>query len=178
MIVMHYRFTLPADYPMTTIEQRIRLNGARLNGFPGLIAKAFLYARRDDEELAVAENRYAPLYFWQDASAMQRFLQSAGFQRLVDDFGWPVIESWLALNADGMPDNLDQARFIALRRWPIAPHSCLADLASETGFCAWDVSRWQGVTVTASAGRPAGEQDVYRIGYLARGTAASGDQTG
>lgn len=178
MIVMHYRFTLPADYPMTAIEQRIRLNGARLNGFPGLIAKAYLYARLDDDELAVAENRYAPLYFWQAAPAMQRFLQSAGFQRLVHDFGWPVIESWLALNGDAMPDSLDQARFITLRRWAIAPHSNLADLAKNTGFSAWDVSRWQGVTVTASAGRPAGEQDVYRIGYLARGAAASGDQTG
>ncbi|MEL7696657.1 MULTISPECIES: DUF4865 family protein [Pantoea] len=49
MIVMHYRFTLSADYPMATIEQRIRLNGARLDGFPGLIAKAYLYARLDDD---------------------------------------------------------------------------------------------------------------------------------
>ncbi|MBN9931408.1 DUF4865 family protein, partial [Pantoea agglomerans] len=27
MIIMHYRFTLPADYDMGIIEQRICLNG-------------------------------------------------------------------------------------------------------------------------------------------------------
>jgi len=178
MIVMHYRFTLPADYPMATIEQRIRLNGARLDGFPGLIAKAYLYARLDDDQLAVAENRYAPLYFWQHASALQRFLQSAGFQRLVDDFGWPVIENWLALNGDTLPASLDQACFITLRRWPIVPHSNLADLAQHTGFSAWDVSRWQGLSVTASAVPSADEPEVYRIGYLAHGAVASGDQRG
>ncbi|MEG9486556.1 MAG: DUF4865 family protein [Pantoea brenneri] len=79
MIVMHYRFTLPADYPMATIEQRIRLNGARLDGFPGLIAKAYLYARLDDDQLAVAENRYAPLYFWQHASACSNSCKARAF---------------------------------------------------------------------------------------------------
>lgn len=35
MIIMHYRFTLPADYDMGIIEQRISLNGARLMAFQG-----------------------------------------------------------------------------------------------------------------------------------------------
>ncbi|WP_233600729.1 DUF4865 family protein [Pantoea agglomerans] len=94
MIIMHYRFTLPADYDMGIIEQRISLNGARLDGFPGLVAKAYLYTCRDDD--GQNENRYAPLYFWREASGMQRFLQSPGFATLVRDFGWPIIESWLA----------------------------------------------------------------------------------
>jgi hypothetical protein len=33
MIVMQYRFTLPADYDMAVIETRIRENGAKLDGF-------------------------------------------------------------------------------------------------------------------------------------------------
>ncbi|CAK6500361.1 hypothetical protein PANPA_00247 (plasmid) [Pantoea sp. Nvir] len=37
MILMHYRFTLPADYDMAIIERRIAENGARLDGFPDLI---------------------------------------------------------------------------------------------------------------------------------------------
>ena len=37
MIVMQYRFTLPADYDMAVIETRIRENGAKLDGFPGLL---------------------------------------------------------------------------------------------------------------------------------------------
>lgn len=171
MIIMHYRFTLPADYDMGIIEQRISLNGARLDGFPGLVAKAYLYTCRDDD--GQNENRYAPLYFWREASGMQRFLQSPGFATLVRDFGWPIIESWLALEGQTHMPDLADARFITLNRWTIPPHSDLTTLLVTTGISAWDVSRWQGVDVNASHQRSAGEQEVYRIGYVARGAAAA-----
>ncbi|THB84958.1 DUF4865 family protein [Pantoea allii] len=171
MIIMHYRFTLPADYDMSIIEQRIRLNGARLDGFPGLVAKAYLYACR--EEGGPHENRYAPLYFWREARDMQRFLQSPGFATLVRDFGWPIIESWLTLEAQTPLRNLAEARFMTLNRWMIPAHSDLAILPEKAGFSAWDVTRWQGVNIDASQQRPSGEQEVYRIGYLARGSAAA-----
>jgi len=170
MIIMHYRFTLPADYDMGIIVQRIRLNGARMDDFPGLVAKAYLYACREDD--GASENRYAPLYFWQGAKDMQRFLQSPGFATLVRDFGWPVIESWLALEGQTHLSDLAEAHFMTLNRWTIAPHSDLAALPVTKGFSAWDVSRWQGINVNASQQRPCGEQEVYRIGYLARGSAA------
>lgn len=171
MIIMHYRFTLPADYDMGIIEQRIRLNGARLDGFPGLVAKAYLYACREDG--GPNENRYAPIYFWREASAMQRFLQSPGFATLVRDFGWPIIESWLALERQTHIPNLAEARFMTLNRWTILPHSDLAALPVTAGFSAWDVTRWQGVNIGASQQRSSGEQELYRIGYLARGAAAA-----
>lgn len=171
MIVMHYRFTLPADYDMGIIEHRIRENGARLDGFPGLIAKAYLCARR--EEGGLGENRYAPIYFWQEARAMQRFLQTPGFAALVRDFGWPTPECWLASEDQAPIPDLAEARFMTLDRWTIAPHTDLTALPERSGFSAWDVTRWQGITLRASSQRPAGEQEVYRIGYLARGAAAS-----
>ena len=95
MIVMQYRFTLPADYDMAVIETRIRENGAKLDGFPGLLVKAYLFSRREDAHCA--ENRYAPLYVWRNPEAMARFLQSSGFKKLTEDFGWPQIDTWLAL---------------------------------------------------------------------------------
>ena len=52
MIVMQYRFTLPADYDMAVIETRIRENGAKLDGFPGLLIKAYLFSRREDAHCA------------------------------------------------------------------------------------------------------------------------------
>ncbi|MDH2067156.1 DUF4865 family protein [Pantoea sp. GD03673] len=171
MIIMHYRFTLPADYDMGIIAQRISLNGARLDGFPGLVAKAYLYACR--EEGGLNENRYAPLYFWREASGMQRFLQSPGFMKLVRDFGWPIIESWLAFDEQTHITDLAEARFMALHRWTISPHTHLATLPMTTGFSAWDVTRWQGLTVSASRQPSASGPEVYRIGYLARGAAAS-----
>jgi hypothetical protein len=63
MIVMQYRFTLPADYDMAVIETRIRENGAKLerrelrlavcNGAiePPLISGPFKVA---DQPLAIA----------------------------------------------------------------------------------------------------------------------------
>lgn len=171
MIIMHYRFTLPADYDMGVIEQRIRLNGARLDGFPGLVAKAYLYACREDG--GPNENRYAPIYFWRDASGMQRFLQSPGFATLVRDFGWPIIESWLALEGQTSLPNLAEARFMTLNRWTIPPHSDLAALPGTAGLSAWDLTRWQGVNIDASQQWPSGDQEVYRIVYLARGSAAA-----
>jgi hypothetical protein len=84
---------------MALIEQRIASNGARLDGFPGLLFKAYLYSRQDDEALPGRENRYAPFYVWHSAEAMHRFLASEGFAALTRHFGWPRIETWHLLQA-------------------------------------------------------------------------------
>lgn len=95
MIVMQYSFTLPADYDMAIIERRIRDNGARLDDYPGLVFKVYLYARHDDAQQPSHENLYAPLYVWQDADSMRRFFSSAGFAALTQAYGWPTVDTWL-----------------------------------------------------------------------------------
>lgn len=149
MIVMQYRFTLPADYDMAIVENRIAENGAKLDGFAGLLFKAYLVSRREDEY--TEENRYAPLYVWEDAGAMARFLQSQGFRKLTQDFGWPQIDTWLSID-----------------RQPIAAHSDLSALAMHAPLCAWDVSRWQLLQVEFGDAPQAGIEN-YRIGYVASG---------
>ena len=172
MIAMHYRFTLPADYDMAQIEQRIASNCARLDGFPGLLFKAYLYSRQDDAALPGQENRYAPFYVWQSAEAMRSFIVSDGFAALTKQFGWPHIETWHLLTAPQMED-LEQARVAILRRTPIAPHSSLAELRTGAMVSGWDLSRWQWLEVDLLASLPqaipAGA-DAYRIGYLAKGS--------
>ena len=172
MIAMHYRFTLPADYDMALIEQRIASNGARLDGFPGLLFKAYLYSRQDDGALPGQENRYAPFYVWHSAEAMHRFLASEGFAALTRHFGWPHIETWQLLSAPQM-EELEQARVAILRRTPIAPHSSLAELHTGAMLSGWDLSRWQWLEVELLASLPqaipAGA-DAYHIGYLAKGS--------
>lgn len=164
MILMHYRFTLPADYDMRIIERRIAENGAKLDGFPDLIFKAYLYARRDEGAKA---NSYAPLYLWRDSAGMIRFLQSAGFARLTQAFGWPVIQSWLGVKTPPMA-TLRDARFAALRHRPIAPYSDLAALNLEAALVGWDISAQSLLQVDLAADkRLPGE--CYRIGYLALG---------
>ena len=171
MIAMHYRFTLPADYDMGLIEARIASNGARLDGFPGLLFKAYLYGRHDEAALPCRENRYAPFYVWQSAEAMRSFIVSEGFAALTRHFGWPHIETWHLLSAPQMED-LEQARVAILRRSPIAPHSSLAELRTGAMLSGWDLSRWQWLEVdllpSLPQAIPAGA-DAYHIGYLAKG---------
>lgn len=162
MIVMHYRFTLPADYDMSIIGRRIAENGAKLNGFAGLLFKAYLVARR--HEAGAEENRYAPLYVWKDAGAMARFLQSAGFRTLTQDFGWPQIETWLALRLPET-EEVRNAAWLSITRQPIPPHSDLAALVNRQ-LCAWDVSRWQRLQVDVGDAPQAGKEN-YRIAYVA-----------
>ncbi|AHE51019.1 hypothetical protein AH4AK4_3598 [Aeromonas hydrophila 4AK4] len=172
MIAMHYRFTLPADYDMALIEQRIASNGARLDGFPGLLFKAYLYGRHDEAALPCRENRYAPFYVWQCAEAMRSFIVSEGFAALTRQFGWPHIETWHLLSAPQM-EELEQARVAILRRTPIVPHSSLAELRTGAMLSGWDLSRWQWLEVDLLPSlpqvMPAGA-DAYHIGYLAKGS--------
>ncbi|ORM65360.1 DUF4865 domain-containing protein [Pantoea rodasii] len=165
MIVMQYRFTLPADYDMSIIDTRIKQNGAKLDGFPGLLFKAYLVSRIGDAHCD--ENRYAPLYLWKNADAMANFLQSPAFEKLTQDFGWPLIDNWLALRLPNI-EVINDATWLSMRKRPIAAHSALSALALEGQLCAWDVSRWQLLQVDFGSGPKAGF-DNYRINYVANG---------
>lgn len=165
MIIMQYCFTLPADYDMSIIEQRIQGNGSKLDGFPGLLLKAFLVSRRDDIALNAIENRYAPLYVWKNSEAMTQFLQSPGFIRLTQDFGWPAINTWQALRIPSVEDVCNKP-FLAITRHPILPYSSLTELNLEGQLCGWNVCQWQLLNV-AFLDVPAQGKDNYRIGYLA-----------
>ncbi|MDR0219233.1 MAG: DUF4865 family protein [Enterobacteriaceae bacterium] len=160
---MQYRFTLPADYNMTIIEARIAENGAKLNGFIGLLFKAYLVSRCD--EAHTDENRYAPLYVWKNAEAMATFLQSPGFQKLTQDFGWPQIDTWLALRLPAI-DEVRNAGWLSITKQHIAAHSDLSALALDGQLCAWDVSRWQILQIDFGDAPHAGREN-YHIGYVA-----------
>ncbi|MCS3432405.1 DUF4865 family protein [Klebsiella sp. BIGb0407] len=165
MIIMQYCFTLPADYDMSIIEQRIQGNGNKLDGFPGLLLKAFLFSRTDDISLGTKENRYAPLYVWKNTEAMTRFLQSPGFVRLTQDFGWPQIKTWQALRTPQV-EEIRNKPFLAITRRQILPHSSLTALNLNGQLCGWDVCLWQLLDVTFLEAPRQGE-DNYRIGNLA-----------
>lgn len=165
MIVMQYRFNLPADYDMAVIEQRIQKNGSKLDGLPGLFFKTYLISRRDDTYCN--ENGYAPLYLWKNSEAMAHFLQSSGFKKLVQDFGWPQIDTWLTLRVPDIKE-VRNAAWISIKRIPISTHSNLVDLKPEGQLCAWDVSRWQ-LLQTVFGIAPQAGQENYRIKYVASG---------
>jgi len=121
VIAMQYSFTLPADYDMAIIRQRIAEKGHMLDHFDGLLLKAYLHA---DRGTSSNENLYAPFYVWRDSEAMQRFLGGPGFAALTGDFGWPSIRCWLLADAY-LPPQARHARFATREILPIAPHTPL-----------------------------------------------------
>ncbi|RPD99840.1 DUF4865 family protein [Candidatus Pantoea deserta] len=165
MIAMQYRIILPADYDMDIIERRIRDNAAKLDGFPHLYFKAYLYARRDDGAPA---NCYAPLYVWQNTAGLTRFLQSAGFARLIADFGWPTITLWLTLTCPER-EALIHARFAALHYDAVKPYSDLATLNTDAALTGWDVHHQTLLQADFADDRACLRGDIYRIGYVACG---------
>jgi hypothetical protein len=125
MIAMQYVFTLPADYDMGRIVDRVRQKGAVFDDFPGLLFKAFLMSEAGRDG-AVA-NRYAPFYVWHSPEALRDFLAGPGFAALVASFGRPSIRTWLPLKVvpptgpvetldlaeEAVPDGTDLAGLIA-----------------------------------------------------------------
>ncbi|WP_406474168.1 DUF4865 family protein [Streptomyces platensis] len=95
MHAMQYAITLPADYDMRIIRDRVRTRGHLLDDFAGLGLKAYGIRERGVDGAPV--NQYAPFYLWADPEAMNRFLLGDGFRGLVRDFGRPAVQHWQGL---------------------------------------------------------------------------------
>ncbi|MEU4079475.1 DUF4865 domain-containing protein [Streptomyces venezuelae] len=100
MDAMQYEITLPADYDMGIIRQRVVTKGHLLDAFPGLGLKAYLVRERADGSPV---NQYAPFYLWATPAGMNSFLWGPGFQGIVNDFGRPVVQHWTGLSYEEGP---------------------------------------------------------------------------
>ncbi|GGL93149.1 DUF4865 family protein [Nakamurella endophytica] len=100
-LLLHYPITLPRDYDMAVIRERVATRGAALDGRAGLAVKA--YCIREHGVAGSPVHQYAPFYLWDDAGAAADFLwRGAGFQGIVADFGRPVVHTWVPqARADG-----------------------------------------------------------------------------
>ena len=102
MHAMQYEITLPADYDMQVIRARVAAGGSALDALAGLGLKAYAIRERGVDGSPV--NQYAPIYLWNEAGAMARFLAGGGgFQNIVRDFGRPVVRHWTGLACHAGP---------------------------------------------------------------------------
>lgn len=95
MHAMQYAVTLPADYDMGIIRDRVATKGHLMDAFPGLGVKAYLMRERGEDSPV---NEYAPFYLWADPEGMTSFLLGPGFQGVVRDFGRPEVRHWTGLS--------------------------------------------------------------------------------
>ncbi|PSU99800.1 DUF4865 family protein [Photobacterium kishitanii] len=160
MIAMQYKIVLPSDYPMESIEKRIKEKGHLLDGFPGLIFKAYLYSRKDAKSYENPVNSYAPFYVWRDHHAMMSFLQSDGFKALCGQFGRPKVETWFVDGELTVPDSQHSLACI---------HNKVGQYRDVHGI---NYSSWEMLGVTwfsNSEEMNDWDGEVYSVGYVAYG---------
>ncbi|WP_089156919.1 DUF4865 family protein [Micromonospora sp. NBS 11-29] len=168
MLAMQYEITLPADYDMRIIRDRVAAGGHLLDAYPGLGLKAFLIRERGVD--GATANQYAPFYLWADAAGAASFLWSgAGFTAILRDFGRPVVQTWIGGTAHQAPRwrtapaygmrvktaLAADANFVALAR---ATDARLADAVdagqAQLGAYGVDPRTWELVTFTLHEQRP------------------------
>ncbi|MFF7178657.1 DUF4865 family protein [Streptomyces sp. NPDC008121] len=128
MHAMQYEITLPADYDMGIIHERVATKGPLLDDFRGLGIKAFLVREREDGSPV---NQYAPFYLWTSPEGMNSFLWGPGFQGIVNDFGRPVVQHWTGLAYTEGPASTAAPRIATRRKIPVPAHTPPAQAVAE-----------------------------------------------
>jgi hypothetical protein len=166
MHLMQYEITLPADYDMAIIRQRVASRGSRTDAFPGLGIKAYLVRELGRHGSPV--NQYAPFYLWAELSGMDEFLFGPGFNGIRTDFGRPSVRTWRGIAVSDGPERAAAPAFATRTIESIDPGQSLTELAgslvAETAGSAQeagvnctatgiDPSTWQLVRLTLWSGR-------------------------
>lgn len=176
MFAKQYSHRLPADYDMGVIRRRAAQLGPLWDHTPGLLFKAFIAQDQGG-------NVYSSVYLWADPSQAADFLLGERFQKVLDSFGRPHIESWLPLDVQLGP--AQSALSLYREEWPLASGAdragVLAEekrrnghiaLASDTFavLLALDVQAWRLIRITLSAKVLETEHPGtgYQVLYLAR----------
>ncbi|HEX4212234.1 MAG TPA: DUF4865 family protein [Candidatus Dormibacteraeota bacterium] len=120
MYAMQYEITLPADYDMGIIRQRVATRGPLLDHFPGPGLKA--YGIRERGRNGSPVNQYAPFYVWVSTDGMNRFLwEGRGFQGIVADFGRPQVRHWTGVDVLAGPARGSVPRAASRLSRPVPP---------------------------------------------------------
>ena len=176
MYAMQYRITLPADYDMRIIRERVRVNGHLMDGFVGLEFKAYLIL---DRTKGAFRNAYAPFYVWRDTNGMRSFCWGEpGYSSIVRDFGRHPIQDWTVHGLVHGPATHASARSLSIETVSlpveVAPSECIEEFA--VGFLrssdddtvarvvAVDVTSWNLIRVELSV-KEADQVSMNRTTY-------------
>ncbi|WP_406141951.1 DUF4865 family protein [Streptomyces sp. NBC_01089] len=151
MHAMQYDITLPADYDMGIIRDRVATRGHLLDDFPGLGLKAYLIRERGPQSPV---NQYAPFYLWASPAGMNSFLWGPGFQHIVDDFGRPEVQHWTGLAHEEGVASTTVPRTAVRRRQPIAPGTDLPSAVEDAVTRTARFARLDGVVCASVAVDP------------------------
>lgn len=151
MHAMQYEITLPADYDMGIIRDRVTAKGHLLDDFPGLGVKAYLIRERGEDSPV---NQYAPFYLWSAPEGMNSFLWGPGFQGIVRDFGRPEVQHWAGLAYEEGPSSAALPRTATRRRAPVPASAAPADAVDAALEESSRLAKAPGAVATALAVDP------------------------
>ncbi|MFJ2091551.1 DUF4865 family protein [Streptomyces sp. NPDC087901] len=151
MHAMQYEITLPADYDMGIIRDRVATRGHLMDAFPGLGVKAYLMRERGGDSPV---NQYAPLYLWTGPEGMNSFLRGPGFQGIVQDFGRPEVQHWTGLSYEEGPSSATLPRSATRLRSPVPPSTAPADALGAAVEESRRLAKVAGAVATALAVDP------------------------
>lgn len=176
MQAMQYHITLPTDYDMNIIKERVRNTGHLMDGFQDLLVKAFLITEKSAGAL---QNSYCPFYLWQDTVGMNRFIFDGYFDNILQSFGWHSIEIGISQTVELGPE-FTKSRYVVAEEYAIPAQSSLKEFqfatesqAKELGKAViYNPDKWRYATFHFFEERPAevaSNAVVYEILYLAMG---------
>jgi hypothetical protein len=147
MLLTQYAVPLPADYDMGIIRGRVRENGSKMDGFPGLGLKAYLIQEKGVRGADI--NQYAPFYRWDEVDAAARFFFGGlGFGGIVRDFGRPAVRTWIEGRCHAMADPVGRARFATTSTLSLPPHSDPTDAAMRAESAMMQIFESEGVALS------------------------------
>lgn len=95
MIATQYKITLPSNYDMNIIVERVKNNGHKTDGFHDLKFKLYLMTQKGKNNNL--QNSYAPLYIWKDSEGLNKFLFNGFYDNILSSFGWQQVNIGIPL---------------------------------------------------------------------------------
>lgn len=176
---MQYKITIPADYNMEVIRKRVRNNGSKTDGFPGLKYKFYLIQEKDVDSF---EHVYAPLYLWEQEKGMNKFLFEGSYDNIIEAFGWQHVNIGIPLFMDFREDFL-KSRYVLETTGSIEPGLSLGNVqetikgvAEEereitAQVCIYNPDKWIYSLFSFRKEHPQylGNQNIYQILHISYG---------
>lgn len=128
MIAMQYKITLPNDYDMNIIKDRVKNNGYKTDVFEELKFKLYLTTEKGINRSL--QNSYCPLYIWRDSNGLNKFLFNGFYDNIITSFGWQKVNLGIPL-IDRTTYKIKDSRYVFEITGEIQPQESLNNLKDK-----------------------------------------------
>ncbi|WHY92371.1 DUF4865 family protein [Neobacillus cucumis] len=128
MIATQYKITLPSDYDMKIIRDRVKNNGHKTDGFDELKFKLYLITEKGINQNL--QNSYCPLYLWKGSNGLNKFLFNGYYDNILNSFGWQRVNVGIPL-IDTTSSKIKENQYLFQITRNIPPQESLKNLKTK-----------------------------------------------